>query len=147
MNYFNVADLELSLTKYMNSTAIASDIVRDEEFEISCDPSFTSWSPSSRLVFTYTMYSGFVQLNILRTYWTSEGSEVHSVYISNTSSYVLVKAPAGIIPRYTCNIVVDFFSSISDASNDSPFEMSFSTETIDVLCEYAVSTVQCTVGL
>src|SRR5688572_3337684 len=101
----------------MNSLAAVTDIIRDEEMRISCKPSFTDHSSSSSPVFTYFLYRGgpFVRMRILRTYWTSQGNVVSSNDSSNTSSYVLVKAPKdGFIPPYACNIVFDFFSNISD---------------------------------
>ena len=131
----------MSLTKGLNSSTIVTDVVRDEEIRIVCNPNFTRYSiPSAS--FTYFLYSRgpFVNIRILRTYWTLEGNVVPSTGASNMSSYVLVKAPVGIIPGYTCNVVCDFFSNISDISGDSSIEISSITKPIDVLCEYVAAT-------
>lgn len=134
-NLFTFPDLELRLTKGVNSSAAVTDITRDEEIRISCNSSFPT---SSSLIFTYSLYSGgpLVQMRIMSTYWTSQGNVVPSNNTANSSSYVLVKAPAGSFPRYTCNIVYNFISNISDITGNSSIEISVSTENVEVLCEY-----------
>ena len=118
------------------------DIVRHEELSMSCSSSFTLWESRPSLDFTYLLYSGgpVVQMRILRTDWTSEENVVSSIDISDLShsaSCVFLKAPIGVIPRYTCNIVFYFFSNISDISGNSPITLSFSTDPVDVLCKYS----------
>src|SRR6218665_868265 len=110
----------------MNLFAIARDVVRDEEIRISCSAYFSPINSSTSLVFTDFQYVGgpVVQVHILRTYLTSERNDIYK-----TSSYVLVKAPKeGVIPPYTCSIVCDFYTNISDLSGDSSIELSFSTD-------------------
>lgn len=122
----------------MNSLAVVTGKIGEGGLNISCNPSFTVsipyyYRPELSLVFTRLYYGGpVVRVRILRIYWTSEGNVVSSIYSSNTSSYILVKAPNdGLIPPYTCNIVCDFFSNnISDI-----IEISFSTET-EVSCKF-----------
>lgn len=127
-------------SKGINSLAVVTGKIGEEEMSISCNPSFTvsyssySYKSEPSLVYTYRLYIGgpVVRVRILRIYWTSEGNVVSSIYSSNTSSYILVKrSNDGLIPPYTCNIVCDFFSNnISDI-----IEISFSTET-EVLCKF-----------
>ena len=122
----------------MNSLARVTDFVRDEEISISCNASFFLIDSRSSLEFIDFQYVGgtVVEVRILRIYLTSHRNDT-----SNTSSYVLSKAPEdGVFPPYTCNIVCDFYTNISDLSGDSSMELSFSTDPLDVLCKYTVTT-------
>lgn len=121
-----------------------TDVVRDEEIRISCNFYFTIYYSRTSSFFTNSLYSEgpLVSISALRTYWTSEGNIVSSINTSATSSYVLVRAPKdSVIPHYTCHVVCDIFSNISDISGDSSVEISSTTETIDVLCEYKAATI------
>lgn len=142
------ADLALRITRSSNSLVAVTDIVRDEETKISCRSSFTFWESRLSMAFTYFLYVGgpVVQMRISRTHWTSEGNDVSSTDTSDWShsaSYVSFKAPIGVIPSYTCNIVFYFFSNISDISGDSSITLSFSTDPVNVLCKYISSTFSC----
>ena len=75
-------------------------------------------------------------MRILRTYWTSHGNVVPSTDTSNTSSDVIVQDPKdSVIPRYTCHIVCDFFSNMTDLTANSTIEMSFSTDLDGFFCK------------
>src|SRR6218665_1369780 len=142
--FINV-DFELRLATGMNSSAVVKDVVRDEEIRISCNASFYLTYSRSSLEFTGTFYSGgpVVLVRILRIFWTSDGND-----ISNTSSYVLAKAPKdGVLPPYTCKVVCDFYTNISDFSGDSSMELSFSIDPVNlaVLCKYIVTIISLSV--
>ena|SRR6218665_1329157 len=120
--------------------AAVTDIIRQKEITISCNPSFIVRHSNTSSIFTYFLYSGgpVVEMRIVGTYWTSLGHFVPSVNTSNTSSYVLVKDPKdGIIPPYTCNIVCNIFTNSSDVAADSAIELSFTTDPVNltVLCK------------
>lgn len=83
-----------------------------------------------------------MHMTIVEIYFTLEGNVVSSLESSDTLASVLVEAPKdGVIPRYTCNIVCDCFSNISDEVANSTIELSFSTDPVnfEVLCEYEFS--------
>src|SRR6218665_1153266 len=143
-NFFSFADLELRLTRSSNPQATVRDIVRDEELRIFCRSSFTLWESRPSLEFTYLLYTGgpVVQMRISKTDWISKRSTDTSDF-SHSMSYVSLKAPIGVIPRYTCNVVLLSFSDISDISVNSSITLSFNTDPVDVLCKYSMSNVSC----
>lgn len=123
-------------------------IMRDEEIRISCNLSFTDRNSRPSPFFDYLLFNGNtdVQMRILRTYWTSQGNVVPGNNTSNTSSYVLIKAPKhGFIPPHRCNIVCDFYSTrYNHTIVNSSMELSFSTDQIEVLCKYILSILSVT---
>lgn len=135
--YLLLADPQLRSSKGKHSLAAVTGKIGEGGMNISCDPFFTAFNfygPEPPLFFDHFLYGGgpVVWVRILRTYWTSEGNVVSSIDTSNTSSYILVRAPKdGLFPSYTCHVVFDFISNnISDI-----LEISFRTET-EVLCKY-----------
>lgn len=139
---YNYADLEPRI-KIRNSLTTVTDIRRDDELRISCNPAFLDSSSTSSSKFLVYGRPGarVVRVDIVRTYWTSLEDVVSSYSNSRTSSYVLLKAPkAGVIPRYTCNIVCtcNLIAEISKLRVNSTIEFSISTNPVDILCKYSI---------